>query len=546
MLAGASFQQWSEPWARLGLWVSLWDEHAECVDQSQPAIPFWETLIQQSKRCWRRLRHIVHDALGGRAIATELEPDHHAIVIATPVTHRQRVVGAVLVCGLTREFFDQEAFARFCSLQGLDHPTLERLAAGLPAHSLDTLHAYADILQNHIESFSVGALAHRDITNLSAHLAQAYEQLNLIYRVSSDVLVSKRPRAYFERVSAEVLDATVVESLATILVPPPEVQAEPTVVTAGPLQASRDELLRLYRQLGDHQPNAGTAFVANDVPARTEFAWTRGWLEQVVFFELSRTGRRFGGILAINRNDGKGFGSEEVQLINALAERGSAFLENVRLYDDLEQLFMGMLHALVSSIDAKDPYTCGHSQRVAWLSRHIAALAGVPEDQCQRVYLSGLLHDVGKIGVSESVLRKTGRLTSEEYEEMKGHSEIGARILENVRQIEDLIPGVLHHHERMDGKGYPALLQGEEIPLLGRTLNLADSFDAMTTNRTYRRALPIPVVAAEIRRCAGTQFDPKLAELFLQDDLDVLGRKLAQSGGRAFVQPAYQPSGGAS
>ncbi len=129
--------------------------------------------------------------------------------------------------------------------------------------------------------------------------------------------------------------------------------------------------------------------------------------------------------------------------------------------------------------------------------------------------MAGLLHDVGKIGVPEAVLQKTGRLTTEEFEQIKKHPEIGARILQDIKQIEDIIPGVLHHHERYDGKGYPAGLAGENIPLMGRIICLADCFDAMTSSRTYRKALPLEVALTEIRRCSGTQFDPRLAEVFL-------------------------------
>jgi HD-GYP domain-containing protein (c-di-GMP phosphodiesterase class II) len=126
------------------------------------------------------------------------------------------------------------------------------------------------------------------------------------------------------------------------------------------------------------------------------------------------------------------------------------------------------------------------------------------------------LHDVGKIGVPEAVLQKPGKLTDEEFELMKQHPDIGARILRDVRQLGDITPGVLHHHERWDGRGYPAKLQGNDIPILGRLICLADCFDAMTSNRTYRRALPFEVAMLEIRKNAGVQFDPELAEAFIR------------------------------
>ena len=243
--------------------------------------------------------------------------------------------------------------------------------------------------------------------------------------------------------------------------------------------------------------------------------------------------------MAINHTDNKDFDSYEIQFIATLAERSASLLENVSLYDDLEQLFTGLLHAMVNSIDAKDPYTCGHSQRVAWLSRYIAHIIGLPERECQRVYLSGLLHDIGKIGIDETVLRKAGKLTVEEFREMKRHSQIGARILEGVPQVADTLPGILHHHERFDGKGYPGNLAADNIPLFGRIIGLADSYDAITTSRTYRKARPVEVAIAQIRQHAGTQFDPFIAERFLHEDVHALHSELKAFGHLPIGQQPY-------
>jgi len=134
------------------------------------------------------------------------------------------------------------------------------------------------------------------------------------------------------------------------------------------------------------------------------------------------------------------------------------------------------------------------------------------------VYLSGLVHDVGKIGVPESVLTKPGKLTDTEFDLIKRHPQIGARILEGIRQMHDLIPGVLYHHESWDGSGYPEGLAGREIPLFGRIIGLADAFDAMCSDRTYRQARPMHEALDEVRRCSGKQFDPELADIFVKLD----------------------------
>jgi HD-GYP domain-containing protein (c-di-GMP phosphodiesterase class II) len=229
---------------------------------------------------------------------------------------------------------------------------------------------------------------------------------------------------------------------------------------------------------------------------------------------IQRQERVLGTIFCLDKAD-QDLTTQDSKLLSSIANETAIYLENAALFSDARGLMMGLLHPLTSAVDAKDAYTCGHSQRVALFGREIAQAAGLPESLCERVYMAGLLHDVGKIGVPEEVLRKPGKLTNEEFAEMKKHVDIGARILRDVRQVDDLIPGVLYHHERYDGKGYPHGLAGQDIPLIGRILCVADSFDAMTSNRTYRKALPLEVALMEIRRCAGTQFDPMLADAWL-------------------------------
>jgi HD-GYP domain-containing protein (c-di-GMP phosphodiesterase class II) len=185
------------------------------------------------------------------------------------------------------------------------------------------------------------------------------------------------------------------------------------------------------------------------------------------------------------------------------------------LYADLDAMFLGTLQAMVAAIDAKDPYTRGHSQRVAELSRDLASAIGLPESFVRTAHLAGLVHDIGKIGVPESVLRKAGRLTDDEFALIRQHPQTGYRILKDIPQIRDLLPGVLCHHEAWDGSGYPAGLEAREIPLLARIVAICDSFDAMSSNRTYRDARPREQVFAEIRRCAGVKYDPDIVPVFL-------------------------------
>jgi HD-GYP domain-containing protein (c-di-GMP phosphodiesterase class II) len=249
-----------------------------------------------------------------------------------------------------------------------------------------------------------------------------------------------------------------------------------------------------------------------------------------------------GVLIALNKRSGD-FDSVDLKLVKSIGTQTAVFLEYTRLYTDMKELLMGVLHALTASIDAKDPYTCGHSHRVAEISRRLAQAAGLPAEKVQRIYLTGLLHDIGKIGVPESVLRKPGKLTAEEYELVKAHPAIGARILGGIRQFDDVRVGILTHHERLDGLGYPRGLAGDQVPLEGRIICLADSLDAMTSDRTYRPALSPEAAAEEIRRVAGTQVDPALAEMLLNTDLAAV---LAHSRGHPEVQtPAVCQEGAA-
>lgn len=180
-----------------------------------------------------------------------------------------------------------------------------------------------------------------------------------------------------------------------------------------------------------------------------------------------------------------------------------------------ERLFLQVVSSLASAIDAKDTYTNGHSSRVANYSREIARRAGYEGERLEGIYMMGLLHDVGKIGVPDAVINKPAKLSDEEYEVIKNHPVLGARILSNIKEMPNLVFGARWHHERYDGKGYPDGLSGEDIPEEARIIAVADAYDAMTSHRSYRRLLPQDVVRDEIEKGKGTQFDPRFASIML-------------------------------
>jgi putative nucleotidyltransferase with HDIG domain len=185
-------------------------------------------------------------------------------------------------------------------------------------------------------------------------------------------------------------------------------------------------------------------------------------------------------------------------------------------YRELEELFLKFIHVMVNSLDAKSPWTKGHSERVSIYAEQIAMEMQIDADEVKNIKLAGLLHDIGKIGTYDYLLDKPGKLTREEFEIVKEHPSQGARILKEIKQLSEIIPLIEFHHEKLDGNGYPNKLKGELIPLGARILHVADSFDSMTSDRPYRPAPGIDYALSELEKYKGTQFDTKVVEAFVK------------------------------
>lgn len=180
-----------------------------------------------------------------------------------------------------------------------------------------------------------------------------------------------------------------------------------------------------------------------------------------------------------------------------------------------KQMYFNTIRALSKTLEAKDLYTHGHSERVALLSREIARKRNLSERDILRIYLAGLVHDIGKVGIPSIILHKNDRLTDEEFAQIKKHPSLGVQILERIEELVPLIPAVAYHHERYDGKGYPYGLKEQEIPEMARIMSVADAFDAMTSDRPYRKAMPLEKAIQILKENAGTQFDPEVVRDFL-------------------------------
>jgi len=234
----------------------------------------------------------------------------------------------------------------------------------------------------------------------------------------------------------------------------------------------------------------------------------------VMIAPLSNKERTLGAVAIVFEQDEDFIRQQTLKLLYILSGFFSLSLENAYLFEDLKKSYFDTIRAVANSVEARDAYTRGHSNRVAEISKIIAAEMGWGRRDLEMIDWGGVLHDLGKVGISDSILNKPGKLTDEEFAIMKSHPSIGAQIIGGINFLEPLMPYIAQHHERYDGRGYPAGFKGEEIAIQGRLLAIADTYDAMTSDRPYRKGLVAQIAYDEILKCSGSQFDPVLVRAF--------------------------------
>ena len=222
------------------------------------------------------------------------------------------------------------------------------------------------------------------------------------------------------------------------------------------------------------------------------------------------------GVLEALNKKGKGrFNKEDLSLLISLADQVAIALDNSRLYQELEEMFFQTTKSLADAIEKRDPHTGGHTQRVTLYSQATAKYLPLTPLEKKWVKITSVLHDIGKIGIEDYILKKPKPLSPREFEIIKRHSMMGAEIIQHIRQLREIIPGVKYHHEQVDGKGYPDGLRGKDIPILAKIVAVADTYDAMTTDRPYRKAMDKKIAIGELKRCSGTQLDGEVVEAFI-------------------------------
>ncbi|MCK4753264.1 MAG: HD domain-containing protein [Planctomycetes bacterium] len=394
----------------------------------------------------------------------------------------------------------------------------------------------SEMLELFSEKFHAVAKASEQIDTISAELAQVYEELVLLYKLSTNMKVTRSDTNFLQMACDNLTDIVDVGGIAVFLAKIIEDERK-LVLAAGSGLIDVDECRTsvLHNRLEDEIHSGKEALLDSEIDSPFKYEWADN-IKNIIAVPLwgkGKGGSDFSGsendnrimglMVAVNRVDKPDFDSTDMKLFNSVANECAVFIENERLFKDLKELFIGSLKALTNSIDAKDQYTRGHSERVAfisqWIALKLAEEENLDESQMHKIYLAGLLHDIGKMGIDGAVLRKKGKLNEQDIAIIRAHPSVGAGILSAIKQMHDIVPGVLSHHERMDGNGYPDGLTGEQIPLIGKIVGLADSFDAMTSERTYRKSMSVEEALEEIESKLGTQFDEKIGRVFINSDV---------------------------
>jgi len=438
-------------------------------------------------------------------------------LLPMPEERRRHRYGFTVGLACSPEAVDSDEFRLACAEANVDPLAARKALADLSRYGEDAARSVASLLNWTQKDLAAIRQHEQTVDGFTRQLTDSYETIDLLYTLGRSMHDLTNPEKFVSLVCNRIHITMGFGWICALFLEDSRLgrRMNQHVYTYGNPPGDADAIAGAARDLLSRVPDQSGAFIASDASGIDLAPGAQLLVQPIV-----REGKVSGVfVVGDKRGDDPHVSSYDMQLIETAAGYVAAFLENAALYADQRSMFMGSLKALTAAIDAKDRYTHGHSERVALMGARLAEAIGMDAAQVKRVHICGLVHDVGKIGVPEAVLCKTGRLTDEEFEMIKLHPEIGHRIVSQIPLLDDVLPGVLHHHERWDGRGYPHKLAGADIPLFGRLLALADTFDAMSSTRSYRGAMPRERVLEEISKCAGSQFDPDLATRFVELDL---------------------------
>lgn len=468
-----------------------------------------------------------------RAVANRAEPaflgeEDPVLIFALPVVIERNNVIVAVAAFVTRHVDNTENIDDAAKLLGLAPSQARGWINEQEPWSGRQLNAVGQVVIEQHAALQQNARMSAEIEKVSDNLASTYEEISVLYGVTQNLQLSSTEEELACLALQWLTDVIPASGLAINYLPAEtdgvsSRRRQPLLLTAGECPLSEAEFAELTSNL---QLDAQHGPVVLNRGVTCKPGWKFPRIEQLIVVPLAQADHLCGWLAAFNHVDQAEFGTVEASLMGSVGAILGIHSGNIELYRRQSDFLAQMVRALTSAIDAKDPYTCGHSDRVARVSVRLAQEMGHDVKTLNRLYLGGLLHDIGKIGIDDQVLRKPGRLTQEEFEHIKLHPELGYNILRDVKQLEDVLPIVLHHHESWDGRGYPHGLAGEKIPLLARICAVADAFDAMSSDRPYREGMPDEKVDAIFREGAGKQWDAEVVTAFFSAREDI--REIAE------------------
>lgn len=442
---------------------------------------------------------------------------------------RPRVAVAIIVTDLVRSVSSIESVAK---VYGADADSLFAWALKqrvlTPGSSFKLVES---VFANHRLNAKVDNQKDR-ISDISSRLISTFEELNLLHRLTELLSLDHSVRDISKEVVGWLAEIIPTKCLIVNWITQESEQNTPThrdrtqgrTIVAGRLPFEVSELDAFFQRLG---PEASFRSVVHDQITTASPGWKYPQVDQAITVPIRTSDQFYGWIGVLNYEntgldcDGK-LGNIHASLLTSVANILSVHAGNRVLFHRKEILLDSAVRAITSAIDAKDSYTHGHSDRVARIAVCLAKKLGCSLEEQNAIYMGGLLHDVGKIGIDDTILRKPGSLTDEEFDHIKSHPLLGARIVEEVEELQHVLPIVLYHHEAWDGSGYPEGLVEKSCPTQARIMAVADAIDAMGSDRPYRKGLPFEKIQEILRGGSGKQWDPEVVDAYfaVQDQIE--------------------------
>jgi putative nucleotidyltransferase with HDIG domain len=479
------------------------------------------------------------EQIAGRGQPEALDEVSPLLLFAVPLPSTNPGAGMVAVATFLTERIDSEMQITAAAAEfGLEVGTAFQWAQSQTPWPPQAIQEVSAAIAEKTALQQASAQMKRQLADISSHLLMTFEEITLLHRLTEHLSISQSVTDICELSVNWLNDVIPAKAVAIWFSSFEHLQSQhaqgavsgPVLIAHGNCPLGQNDFKQFVERLG---PRVATEPLVLNRGATSSPTWFYPDVREIISVPIREGNRLFGWMLALNHtgagditNSEAEFGTVEACLMASVATILGIHCGNIALYHEQSDFFSSVVKALTSAIDAKDPYTCGHSDRVARLAVCLAREVGCDTTDLNTIYLSGLLHDIGKIGIDDNVLRKPGPLTPAELEHIKTHPELGCRILNGVKQLDKVLPVVRHHHEAWNGAGYPAGLKGEQTPLLARIVAVADSIDAMSSDRPYRKGIPDEKLDAILRDGAGKQWDADVIEAAfkVRDDLRRIGK----------------------